>query len=75
MNNREIPLEDENLKVLALGPTGILEVNPIGPNYFGTYTCSATNTLGKNTRDIELKQAHRPGPVAHTKVCKCYKFI
>ncbi|KAF2360252.1 Fibronectin type III [Trinorchestia longiramus] len=70
IRNEEIPQRDHNLRVLALGPTGILEVNPLDNSYFGTYTCQATNELGVVNHDVTLKQVHKPGPISHAKVDK-----
>ncbi|XP_047738432.1 fasciclin-2 isoform X2 [Hyalella azteca] len=70
IRNEEIPQRDPNLRVLALGPTGVLEVNPLDNSYFGTYTCQATNELGVVNHDVTLKQVHKPGPVTSVKVDK-----
>lgn len=59
---------DPNLQVLQRGPLGVLRVNPLSSTYFGTYSCNATNRLGETEWNIELKEAHVPGPVAHAKV-------
>ncbi|KAK4303116.1 hypothetical protein Pmani_024845 [Petrolisthes manimaculis] len=65
-----IDLSDPNMEVLQRGPLGVLLVNPISSSYFGTYSCNATNRLGVSEWNIELKEAHVPGPVAHAKVEK-----
>lgn len=61
-------MNDENLQRVALGPVGVLQVNPVSSAYFGVYTCEATNTLGAESLDLELKEAHAPGPIASAKV-------
>lgn len=67
--NEEIKATDNNLKVVALGPVGVLEVNP-SQSYYGTYTCQATNILGTEEYNLELKEAHVPGPVSNVQLEK-----
>ncbi|KAK8376758.1 hypothetical protein O3P69_009997 [Scylla paramamosain] len=70
LRNQEINANDPNMQRLEMGPRGVLRVNPISSSYFGFYTCKATNTLGTNSLDIELKEAHPPGPIISSKVDK-----
>ncbi|XP_045121116.1 fasciclin-2-like isoform X3 [Portunus trituberculatus] len=70
LHKQEINANDPNLQRLELGPRGVLRVNPISSSYFGFYTCKATNTLGTSSLDIELKEAHPPGPITGAKVDK-----
>lgn len=69
LRDQEIDFNDPNLQRKALGPVGVLWVNPVSSSYFGFYTCEATNTLGTSSLDLELKEAHKPGPIASAKVC------
>ncbi|XP_068222632.1 fasciclin-2-like isoform X2 [Palaemon carinicauda] len=67
--NEEISANDVNLKILSYGPLGVLSVNP-SQSYYGKYTCEATNKLGRAEHDLELKEAHVPGPVSGVEVLK-----
>ncbi|KAK7065692.1 Ncam2p, partial [Halocaridina rubra] len=67
--NVEIKSQDTNFEVLERGPLGVLKVRPSQP-YYGTYTCQATNKLGSERYDLQLKEAHVPGPVSSVKVEK-----
>ncbi|XP_066960357.1 fasciclin-2-like isoform X4 [Macrobrachium rosenbergii] len=67
--NEEISALDENLKILSYGPLGVLNINP-SQSYYGTYTCEATNKLGRAEHNLELKEAHVPGPVSGAEVLK-----
>lgn len=68
LRNEEISKNDPNMQVLSIGPVGVLKVTPVTNQYYGAYTCEATNRLGMKQFDIELKEAHVPGPVASAKV-------
>ncbi|XP_042866206.1 fasciclin-2-like isoform X4 [Penaeus japonicus] len=70
LRNEEISKNDPNMQVLSIGPVGVLKVTPVTNQYYGAYTCEATNRLGMKQFDIELKEAHVPGPVASAKVEK-----
>ncbi|XP_047476200.1 fasciclin-2-like isoform X3 [Penaeus chinensis] len=70
LRNAEIDAADPNLEVLSYGPVGVLRVTPVRNEYYGDYTCEATNRLGMKEFDIKLKEAHVPGPVASAKVQK-----
>lgn len=68
LRNAEIDKADPNLEVLSFGPVGVLRVTPVRNEYYGDYTCEATNRLGMKEFDIKLNEAHEPGPVASAKV-------
>nr|XP_027220528.1 fasciclin-2-like isoform X2 [Penaeus vannamei] len=70
LRNAEIDKADPNLEVLSFGPVGVLRVTPVRNEYYGDYTCEATNRLGMKEFDIKLNEAHEPGPVASAKVEK-----
>ncbi|XP_064081205.1 fasciclin-2-like isoform X3 [Macrobrachium nipponense] len=67
--NVEISALDENLKILSYGPLGVLNINP-SQSYYGTYTCEATNKLGRAEHNLELREAHVPGPVSGAEILK-----
>jgi len=68
LRNQVIPENDPNLKVVSLGPHGILNVHPVDSSYLGVYTCKATNILGSAQEDLSLKLVHKPGPIAGIEV-------
>ncbi|XP_042205865.1 fasciclin-2-like isoform X3 [Homarus americanus] len=70
LRNQEVDANDQNLQLLSHGPVGVLKVNPVSQSYFGTYTCQATNTLGTEKQDLELREAHAPGTVTSAKIEK-----
>jgi len=65
LHNEQIPADDPHMRVMSLGPQGILQVTPLAGNYYGTFTCEASNIIGKAQNDVTLKLVHKPGPVAN----------
>ncbi|KAG0720397.1 Fasciclin-2 [Chionoecetes opilio] len=70
LRSQEIDYTDVNLQRLLMGPLGVLQVNPLSSSYYGIYTCEASNTHGSAKQDVELKEAHVPGPITSAKVTK-----
>jgi len=68
LHNQQIPSDDPQMKIMSLGPLGVLEVTPLAGNYYGTFTCEASNIIGKAQNDVTLKLVHKPGPVANIDV-------
>uniref|UniRef100_A0A3P8WHL8 Neural cell adhesion molecule 1a n=1 Tax=Cynoglossus semilaevis TaxID=244447 RepID=A0A3P8WHL8_CYNSE len=67
-----------NIKVYNTQTTSYLEVTPLSASEFGSYNCSATNSMGTESKEFLLLQAvHFPflNPLFHTKkTCIIWHF-
>ncbi|XP_076685211.1 neural cell adhesion molecule fasciclin 2 isoform X3 [Andrena cerasifolii] len=61
---------DAMIKQLGNGPLSTLMIVPLDRRYYATYKCIASNTHGTRERNIELREASKPGEVIQAKMAE-----
>ncbi|CAK9816691.1 Fas2 [Anthophora plagiata] len=61
---------DPMIKQLGNGPLSTLMIVPLDRRYYTTYKCIASNAHGTRERNIELREATKPGEVMQVKMAE-----
>ncbi|KAF3424157.1 hypothetical protein E2986_06106 [Frieseomelitta varia] len=61
---------DNMIKQLGNGPLSTLMIVPLDKRYYTTYKCIASNAHGTRERNIELREATKPGEVPQAKMAE-----
>ena len=61
---------DKMITQIGNGPRSILTIVPLDKRYYTTYKCIASNAHGTRQRNIELREATKPGEMLQAKMAE-----